>query len=87
MLALVFIMGAAYILPVTSYSADYGFGSRVDRDLGQFSRDDSTQFGDDRALNSASGIHSREADAQALKWNPDTYGLQGNYWYNSNNGN
>jgi len=55
----------------------------VDRDLGIFHKSDTNQFGDDRALNSASGGNDRDADYQLNHWTPNTYGISGDYGYYS----
>ena len=64
----------------------FAFGShvradqmRVDRDLGIFHTSDAVVFGDDRALNSASGVIDRDAESMQGRFVPDTYGLMGNY--------
>ena len=58
---------------------------RVDRDFGAFHRDDTNQFGDDRAYESANGHKTREADYHLHHWTPETYGLRGSYGRDSNN--
>ena len=60
----------------------YAQQSAVDRDLGAIHKFDTNQFGDDRALNSASGS-SRDADLMPKAWTPNTYGLSGDYGYDS----
>jgi hypothetical protein len=77
-------------IPVVSWSepgvpipSSPGGAVRVDRDFGAYSRSDSSQFGDDRAYNSAAGRRNRESDYQSRHWNPDSYGQMGDYWYNS----
>lgn len=57
---------------------------RVDRDLGAFHKNDSIQFGLDQAYTSARGT-DRDADYRADHFVPNTYGLMGDYWYDSNN--
>ena len=56
----------------------------VDRDFGVYHKNDANQFGDDRAYNASNGRSNREADYQAKHWVPETYGLMGDYWYDSN---
>jgi len=71
--ALLFVFG-------TSAQADQ---TNVGRDLGIFTMGDANYFGDDQALNSATG-GDRDADSRSLKWTPDTYGIKGTYGYYSN---
>jgi hypothetical protein len=56
---------------------------RVDRDFGEFYRHDANRFGDDRAYTSTSGGTDRDADFRLFNWVPDTYGLGGDYGYDS----
>jgi hypothetical protein len=58
---------------------------RVDRDLGAFHKDDVNQFGDDRAYSGANGT-DRDADFRAYNFVPETYGLMGDYSYDSGPG-
>jgi hypothetical protein len=60
-----------------SYSTSTG-AVRVDRDFGAFHRDDSNQFGDDRAYDSGSHAN-KEADYHRTHWMTESYGLGGNY--------
>ena len=57
---------------------------RVDRDFGSFTMHDSNRFGDDRAYSSTYGGSDRDADFRFYRWVPNTYGLQGDYGYDSN---
>jgi hypothetical protein len=92
MVALGFIFASAYVAkaaaddrePTAPAPASFG-AVRVDRDFGAFHKDDSNQFGDDRAYNSSQGLVNRESDYQAHHWIPDTYGQMGNYGYDSGN--
>jgi len=93
-LALAFVMGG---YPVTHAAQDDSGNfmlvnwfsdrnqMRVDRDLGAFHKDDVNQFGDDRAYSGPNGT-DRDADFRAYNFVPDTYGLQGNYWYDNGPG-
>jgi len=90
-LAFAFIVASAYIANAQQASPSEpavapGNGAvRVDRDFGSFHKDDQNQFGDDRAYNSSEGHANRESDYQSHHWTPNTYGLMGNYGYDSNN--
>jgi len=57
----------------------------VDRDLGEYHKNDVDQFGDDRAYNSLNGT-DRDADFRAHNFVPETYGLMGDYSYDSGPG-
>lgn len=57
---------------------------RVDRDLGGLHADEVNQFGVDRAYTSTRGA-DRDADSSTNLFAPNTYGLMGNYWFDSNN--
>ncbi len=75
------------IVPVVSWSepgvrTSSGGAVSVNRDLGAYHKNDVNQFGDDRAYDSSSG-HTSEGDYQANHWTPETYGLMGDYWYDS----
>jgi hypothetical protein len=76
------------IVPVVSWSepgipipSSRGGATRVNRDLGIYHKNDVNQFGDDRAYHAGNG--RTEADRQTQYWTPETYGLQGDYWYDS----
>ena len=78
------------IIPVVSWSEpgvpiphNSGGAVRVDRDFGAYHKNDTNQFGDDRAYDSAHGRPNSEADYQTHYWTPETYGLMGDYWYDS----
>jgi hypothetical protein len=78
------------IVPVVSWSepgtpipSHRGGAVRVDRDFGAYHKNDLNQFGDDRAYDAANGRSNREADYQAHYWTPETYGLMGDYGYDS----
>jgi hypothetical protein len=58
---------------------------RVDRDLGYLHKNDVNQFGDDRAYNGLNGT-DRDADFRAHNFVPETYGLMGDYSYDSGPG-
>jgi hypothetical protein len=58
---------------------------RVDRDLGAFHKNDVNQFGDDRAYTGSNGT-DRDADFRAYNFVPETYGLMGDYGYDSGPG-
>ncbi len=85
-LALVFSLGNFGIANAQQERGDTFFSNmhpqNVDRDLGSFHKNDVNQFGDDRAYSSASGT-DRDADFRAYNFVPNTYGLQGDYWYDS----
>lgn len=51
---------------------------RVDKDFGNRHKNDTDQFGDDRAYSSEKSGVGRDSD-KVLKWNPRTYGLGGDY--------
>ena len=72
---------AGYVL-VNSCATDR---SGVDCDLGEYHKNDVNQFGDDRAY---SGFHDsdRDADFRAHNFVPETYGLMGDYSYDSGPG-
>jgi hypothetical protein len=57
--------------------------TRVDRDFGALHKHDANQFGDDRAYTSASSGIDRDMDNLQRKWTPNTYGLGGDYGYDS----
>jgi hypothetical protein len=78
------------VIPVVSWSEpgeaispSHNGSARVDRDFGAFHKDDTNQFGDDRSYNSSEGRTNRESDYQAHHWIPETYGLMGDYGYDS----
>jgi hypothetical protein len=50
----------------------------VAKDLGEFHKNDTNQFGDDRAATNVNGSN-KDADFRAYNFVPDTYGLMGDY--------
>jgi hypothetical protein len=91
MFTLTFILASAYIASAggsepNEPAPSSGYGAvRVDRDFGAFHKDDTDQFGDDRSYSSSAGRTNRESDYQAHHWVPETYGLMGDYGYDSGN--
>jgi hypothetical protein len=82
-LALVFAFGNYQ--PAQAAGGYFGWytdrpATNLNRDLGAFHRNDVNQFGDDRAYSSMNGT-DRDADFRAHNFVPNTYGLQGDYWY------
>ncbi len=57
--------------------------TRVDRDFGAHHKYDTNQFGDDRAYTSPRGGTDRDSDARLDQWHPNSYGIGGDYWYDS----
>ena len=57
---------------------------RVDRDFGALHMNDTNRFGDDRASSSTFGGTDRDADFRLFHWVPNTYGIMGDYGYDSN---
>jgi hypothetical protein len=95
-LAFAFVMGAysaanaadggiGYYMPVNWFSDLSKNQMSVDRDLGAFHKNDVNQFGDDRAYTGPNGS-DRDADFRAYNFVPETYGLMGNYSYDSGPG-
>ncbi len=80
--AMLSIVAAVFVFTL-AFGAVAQAQTRVDRDLGALHRYDANQFGDDRAYTSATGGTDRDADNYLHKWNPETYGLSGNYGYDS----
>jgi hypothetical protein len=71
----------------------FGFGAyaqaqqiSVDRDFGPLHRTDVNRFGDDRAVTSTSRGTDRDADFRMFNFVPNTYGLMGDYSYDSGGG-
>ncbi|MFZ0929785.1 MAG: hypothetical protein WAN11_14355 [Syntrophobacteraceae bacterium] len=57
--------------------------TRVDRDFGSHHRYDTNQFGDDRAYTSPNRGTDKDSDSRLDQWRPNSYGLGGDYWYDS----
>jgi len=77
------IVAAVFVLTLAFGAVAQAQHSGVDRDLGALHRYDANQFGDDRAYTSATSGTDRDADNYLHKWTPETYGLGGNYGYDS----
>jgi hypothetical protein len=81
---------ASWSEPGTPLGPTVTGGRRVNRDLGAYTKDDTNQFGDDRAYNSSQRGNDRDADRQAdykaSHWTPETYGLMGDYWRDADKG-
>jgi len=96
MVALAFVLASAFIAHAqqTAQGANPGDSGhnryvrssgavRVDRDFGALHKYDANQFGDDRAYTSARNGTDKDMDNWAHKWTPNTYGLGGDYGYDS----
>ncbi len=81
--AMLSIVAAVFVFTLAFGAIAQAQQTRVDRDYGFRHKDDTNQFGDDRALTSARRGSDKDADNYLNKWVPETYGLGGNYGYDS----